>query len=54
MLDTKLTKEIFKDKFQLSDENLLYEDIFEWDIENWKGLKNENTKENFKLCGLNW
>ncbi|ORY05309.1 hypothetical protein LY90DRAFT_519349, partial [Neocallimastix californiae] len=35
-------------------ENLLSEDIFEWDIENWKGLKNENTKENFKLCGLNW
>jgi len=45
---------IFKVNFQLSDENLLSEDIFEWDIENWKGLKNENTKENFKLCGLNW
>ncbi|KAG4091544.1 hypothetical protein H8356DRAFT_1278918 [Neocallimastix lanati (nom. inval.)] len=43
-----------KEKFGFPDEDLLYEDIYEWNIENWKELSNENKSETFKLCGLNW
>lgn len=35
-------------------EDILYEDIYEWNIENWGDLKLETTSEIFKLCDLSW
>jgi len=46
--------EEIKKSFKITNEDLINEDIFEWNIENWKDLKNENESETFELCGLNW
>ncbi|OUM56118.1 hypothetical protein PIROE2DRAFT_19427 [Piromyces sp. E2] len=43
-----------KGLFNFPRDNLLEEDIFEWNIENWEGLTHETTSKIFKLCGLNW
>jgi len=43
-----------KNRFYFQSNELLQEDIFEWNIENWNGLIPEKKSELFNLCGLNW
>lgn len=45
---------IIKQIFKFEKNEFLMEDIFEWNIENWNGLKPENSSKTFNLCGLNW
>ncbi|KAL6616878.1 hypothetical protein U3516DRAFT_338996 [Neocallimastix sp. 'constans'] len=52
--EIKTFMEEIKKSFKITNEDLINEDIFEWNIENWKDLKNENESETFELCGLNW
>lgn len=54
LIEKEELKEKFKQIFDFPNDQLMYEDIFEWNIENWKDLAYEVSSKTFKICGLNW